>query len=223
MEIGTPLQITIVNENDEEVEEELGQYRSKLIDQNDEHLIIDYPAKVSTRRTTLLPTGTWLKVSYVDKNKNVYQFITKVVKKVKKQKILGLALEHPDEDQIKRIQRRNYVRIQTAVDIAIHSLDYSFLPFTTVTYDISGGGFSAIIPEHIELDSNMEIEVWIVLAKSSEEIQYIHAKAEVVLFRAEDKLRRSSFKFTEIDESLRQLIITYVFNKQREERRKGLV
>lgn len=216
VEIGTPLQITVENEeNDGE------QYRSKLIDKNSKYLIIDYPTNVTTKRTAILPLQSRLKISFIDKNRRVYQFETTLIKRVKTSKILGLAVVYPEKDEIKRIQRRNYVRIHTSIDVAIHSPNSSFLPIITVTNDISGGGLSIIVPEDTELESGMEAEVWMVLPRNNGKNDYICAKSETVdLFEEKDEPMKASFKFVDIDENDKQRIIRFVFDKQREERRK---
>ena len=40
-----------------------------------------------------------------------------------------------------KIQRSQFVRIETAVDVAIHPMNREFEPFTAMTEDISAGGF----------------------------------------------------------------------------------
>lgn len=216
MEIGTPLQIVITGNGEQDE-----QYRSKLIDKNKKYFIIDYPTKVATNRTAILPMNTWIKVSFVDKRKNVYQFTSKIAKRVKVSNVPGLAIIRPDQEHMKRIQRRNYVRIHTAVNVAIHSVYHSFSPLVTVTNDISGGGLSVILPEDAEFKSGMQAQLWLVLPRSSGKTNYIDAAAELVdVFEEKNKRRRASFKFTNIDEEDRQAIITFVFEKQREERRK---
>src|SRR5699024_10897638 len=141
-----------------------------------DYLLIDYPINKETQRTGFFPNGTVLLVSYVDQDKNLYQFRTKIQKRITLT-IPGLAIDRPEKEEIKQIQRREYVRIMTSVDIAIHPIDQSFSPFTTVTNDISGGGISIVVPPKIKLQEKQTVIFTMVLHLKSE-IKYIHLQGE---------------------------------------------
>ena len=49
-------------------------------------------------------------------------------------------IAYPGNQTLIKVQRRQYVRIPTTVDAAIHPLENEFTPFTTITEDISAGG-----------------------------------------------------------------------------------
>lgn len=218
MEIGKKLNLLIQDTENNQMME----YRSTIIGINQKYLFIDYPINKDTQRTSFFPNGTILLATYVDKDKNLYQFHTKVRKRTTLT-IPGLAIDIPEKAKLKQIQRREYVRIMTSIDIAIHPTDQSFSPFTTVTNDISGGGISVVIPPKKQLKIGQEIFLWMVLHMKSE-IRYIHLKGEIMhVYHLKNDFQTVSVKFISITDQTRQNIIQFGFEKQREARNKELI
>lgn len=201
----------------------MAKYRCKVIDKNENYLFIDYPINIKTKKTTFFPKGDKFSISYLGADQVVYQFISKIISRVNL-RVPALVIRFPDKNKIQRIQRREYVRIETAVDTAVHCLEDSFSAFTTVTTDISGGGLSVIIPSKHTLAKNKKLNIWLVLQMQSGEYNYINAKAELVLLKLLDNaLKTASLKFTSITKQSQQNIIQFCFEKQREARKKELI
>ena len=218
MKIGTSFQLVIIHPDNTS-----DRYKCKLIDKHKDQFIIDYPVHDSTRRTAILANGTNFIVHYVDEG-NVYRFRSKVLKRVRLKNIPGLAIERPSDENIKRIQRRNFARVNASVNIAIHSPYEAFEPYITVTHDISGGGVSIIAQKKNRFEPGMAAKIWLVIQLLNSNMHYISANAEVVgKYDHGSNRNRISFKFTDISESERQSLISFVFEKQREERRKELL
>ncbi|MEM5592477.1 PilZ domain-containing protein [Niallia circulans] len=80
-----------------------------------------------------------------------------------------------------KIQRRQFVRIETSVDMAIHPFkkENTVEPFTTVSLDFSAGGAAVIVPKHINLQQNSKIKVSVVLPLQNGEYNYLHLSAEI--------------------------------------------
>ncbi|WP_217585418.1 flagellar brake protein [Lentibacillus saliphilus] len=214
--VGTTLTITLENSSDTNRDH----YRAKVIDVRDKHIFIDYPIDEVTKRTAFLPMDSIVYVSYIGDNDTVYTFKTNVVSR-EKLTIPALKLSLPEKQDVKKIQRRQYVRIETAVDVALQNEHAYKEPFVSVTLDISGGGLSLIINEY-ELYEGESVSVCLVLPFVSGEIKYIHADSKVVRIHSRDQLTIASLGFTHITDSDRQAIIMYCFEKQREARRKEL-
>ena len=142
--------------------DKLEKYKCKLVEKNGQHMFIDYPINLETNKTAFLLDGTQLKCSFVNKYGSVYMFETEVLGR-EKQNIPMLILNDPGSDQYIKIQRRQYVRVETSVDIAIHPTNFEFKPFVTVTDDISAGGVAIIASNKINLQSGMKINCWLVL------------------------------------------------------------
>lgn len=216
LKIGTLLNLELKQIQTDEVKK----YRCKIVEKNEDYLFIDYPIDIKTNKTAFLYKGTHLSAEYVGKDQSVYKFQTEIVAKVKLN-VPTLAINFPNEDNIKRIQRREYVRIETAVDIAVHSSNDSF---TTVTSDVSGGGMSIIIPNGNKMEEKEEVNVWIVLQMQSGEFQYVTALTEVIRIKESDNAANTaSLKIIQVTKADQQNIIRYCFEKQREARKKELL
>ncbi len=197
-------------------------YRCKLVDINDKHLFIDYPVNMKTGRTVFLLDGTQLKASFISKDNSVYLFETEVQGRTK-QNIPMITLLAPEVDNLVKIQRRQYVRVDTAIDVALHPLNGEFIPFVTVTSDISAGGASIILPLNTTFEPDTIFNLWIVLTMQSGDFQYLTLKSRSIRVIAgrEGERDKMPIEFLDISDSERQLIIRYSFERQINLKRKG--
>lgn len=219
MDIGTLLTL-IVTDPHTEINTK---YRCKIIEKNENYLYIDYPVNKETKKTAILLKGTYLKASYIGSDQSVYSFNSKVVAKVNVN-IPALAISIPKGTDIKRIQRRAFVRIETAVDVSVHRAEYVPESFATVTSDISGGGMSIILPITNTLAEHDSLDVWIVLQMQNGEYQYIFTQSKVVrVITDKGNIHTASIKFETISKLDQQVVIRYCFEKQRELRTKELM
>lgn len=209
MDIGTALFL------EKESTKDVHTYECQIIDQDDKHVYIDFPTHQETRETTKFSKGTTFKASYIGEDNAMYRFETKVLDQI----ILNiptLAIKPPD-DNIERIQRREFIRVKATLDIAVHFPNQSQSPFVTVTVDLSGGGLSFIIPEDKSLLKGQSVEIWIVLPLSSGSYEYIQLSAQVLRMReTEDFSRIASVNFSSISHKTEQMIMQFCFAKQRE-------
>ena len=111
--------------------------------------ILIIPLMCQTGKVAFLVDGTQLKASYTDDEKGTYLFDTEVLNKVKGN-IPMMQLLLPPEETFIKIQRRQFVRIDTSVDIAIHPIEGAFVPFRAVTDDLSAGGAAIRLKKNIK-------------------------------------------------------------------------
>lgn len=219
MKIGTVLHLEIRDKKSGELQK----YYCKVIDKNKNYLMIDYPIHIRTNKTSFFSKGTHLIVTYLEDGNVVYQFPSIIAAKVKLN-VPALGIKIPNDDYIERIQRREYVRIDTTIDVAVHSTDHLFSPFVTVTTDISGGGMAIITAKNIPLEMGTKVDVWFPLIRRKNDYHYIYVQSEIVSIReGNSKNNVVSLKFTSIDNQDRQEIIWYCFEKQRESLQKELI
>ncbi|WP_042223575.1 flagellar brake protein [Oceanobacillus manasiensis] len=196
-------------------------FRCKIIEKSEHYLFIDYPIHENTKKTTFIPKGTALQASFMDEEQNLYGFKTEIVAKVKLT-IPGLAIKLPGDD-LKRIQRREFVRVAASIDVAVHFKDGAFPPIVTVSTDISGGGLSVIVPHGKKIVENEPLDLWLTLDMQSGEYFYINTKAELVFVKEQESLvRTASLKFINLLKEDQHKIIRFTFEKQRESRKKEL-
>jgi c-di-GMP-binding flagellar brake protein YcgR len=218
MKIGTVLHIELNNPKTKKNDK----YRCKVIEINEHSLIIDYPINEITNKTAFLPKGRYFSVSYIGDDEAVYQFTSNITAKIRLN-VPALAIEKPNKENIQRIQRREFVRIEATVDVAIHSIDQTFSPFVTVTSDISGGGLSIIAPHNHKLIIGDIVDTWITFLMHENRYQYINVRTEVVFIKTlKNSIELVSLKFIELDKLSQQGIIRFCFEKQREARQKEL-
>src|SRR5699024_6789760 len=212
---------TLILQQSYNTDRETDRLKCKMIEISDDYIIIDIPINTRTGKTAFVSDGTYFIATFIDEYSNVYQFNTKIIKKIKRN-IPGYFLYRPKEEEITRIQRRQYVRVNADVDVAVHSLDNYFPAFTTVTSDISGGGLSIIIPQDVVLSGLTECSLYFVLNNSGK-YEYINVKGEITrIHRKQSEIHTASIQFLEMETESRQKVIRFCFQKQREERRKEL-
>ncbi|MBO8176622.1 MAG: flagellar brake domain-containing protein [Bacillus sp. (in: Bacteria)] len=202
---------------DKEIREK---YRTKVIDINGSHLYIDYPVNMETDKTVFLLNKTRLKVSFVDKYQQVFEFQTEVIGR-KKGTVPMVALHYPGDVSLKKIQRRQYVRIQTAIDI---SLTFEDETFVTITEDISAGGLAVILPkEKSTLKKGLIGKCWLVLPMAVNQYEYIIVDCKIIRIFERDHMLIASLQFVDLDEASRQKIIRFCFDRQIDLKKKGLI
>jgi c-di-GMP-binding flagellar brake protein YcgR len=123
-----------------------------------------------------------------------------------------------------KIQRRQYVRVETAIDIAIHPLEFEFTPIKTITDDLSAGGAAVLIPKEEQLNTNMRVLVWLVLIMQNGEYHYLKLQSRIVrIVPFNDTRNKISIQFIDISNHERQLLLRFSFERQLEAKKKGLL
>ncbi|MDC3415396.1 flagellar brake protein [Aquibacillus salsiterrae] len=214
IKIGTQLMLELKKENG------LERFRCKVVEQEDNLIYVDYPINENSGRTGIFTTDTEFHARFVGQDHSIYLFATRILDK-KVITIPTLVLEYPANELV-RIQRREYVRITTSIDVAIDDPDQSIEPFTTISQDISGGGVSIFVQDKGQFIPRKLIDVWMVLPLESGSNEYVYATAEIIRVRSrKDKLNDIlTLKFVEINDKDRQMIIKYCFERQLKGRRR---
>ena len=204
--------------------ENIDKFKCRLVDRKDTMLYIDYPINLRTNKTAFLFDGTQLNATFIDQDgTSVYLFISEIVGRVKTN-IPMLVLTYPGSEGLIKIQRRNYVRIEAAADIAIHPLENEFQPFTAVTDDLSAGGAAVLIPQEKILQPDMMVKAWLVLILQNGEYHYLSLLSRVVrVIRYNETMNRLSLQFNAISNLERQLLLRFCFERQLEIKKKGLL
>lgn len=185
-------------------------YRSKVIDSGEDYVMIDYPTEIDTGKTVFFMDGTQLLVSFTDQLKMSYAFKTEVQGRQLKG-VPMLKLSYQGDNQLIKVQRREFVRVETAVDVAIEKDGESF---QLVAEDISAGGISLNIAKSAFLESGDVVPLLIVLPFVKHEIKYVKARGQVIRTWEDAGRVIASVKFKEIDAHDRQHIVRFSFERQ---------
>ncbi len=153
----------------------------------------------------------------------IYSFQSVVLKRFK-DPIPCLALKLPDK--FERIQRREYVRLRIQHPLSYRLIENIFEvkssdsePYIeTSLIDISGGGVKFLSEKVIETETCLEIKLGI------EEFSKHSFIVKVIRYeKREDNLYEIGVAFESIPGPLQDQIVSWIFDKQREFRRRGLV
>lgn len=222
MQIGMPLSLEKVDDNNEIIS-----YRSRIVEVDDTYWYIDYPVNEKTGKVTFVLDGVKFAAWFVGaKDQAVYRFFTEVLERVYKE-IPMLKIKKPMAGEMNRIQRRQYVRVETAVNVACHPKNEEiFKPFVTVSEDISAGGMSLFIPKNSFVEENAEINLFFALNYSDGSITYFEQKAKVIRtskMKGVEHKKRASIEFIDIDEKTRQTLVHFCFQQQLKMKKKGIL
>lgn len=214
LSIGTNLQI------EEDYTEEKETFRSRVVDYgSDAEIHIDYPINNLTNRTSFFLDGTELYVTFVDEQKISYAFRSKVIGRVKGQ-VPMMKISYPGDDQLIKIQRREFVRVETSVDVTLETEDGE--KEQLITSDISAGGVALNIRDIDYLNVNDTVQLTLVLPFAKAGIEYGTVEAKIVRIWEDNGRNLASFQFIDIDERLRQHIVRFCFERQLEQRNERL-
>lgn len=212
LKMGTSLILEPYNEDSDE------RFKCKVVDQKDNVLYIDYPVSTKTHRTAFLLEGTALRVSYIDEHKIGFAFKTSVIGR-KIDNIPTIQLSLPPAEEFEKVQRREYVRVVTPVDVAVRR-NGEFAQY--IAEDISAGGLAIIASHKKEYVENEVVELVIALPfeNRQEGVRYVETTAEVIRVIDREGIIVVPLKFTETDEIDKQLIIRFCFERQLQIRKK---
>ncbi|MFT4413118.1 flagellar brake protein [Fredinandcohnia humi] len=198
-------------------------YKCRVVEKTDDKLYIDYPVNKKTGKTVYLMNGMQLNAFFLGEGTSVYFFETTVLGRIK-DGIPMIVLSYPSSDALFKIQRRQFVRIETPVDVALHSKNGEYKPFVSITHDISAGGASVILPYHSSLVPETEVRTVFVLPTLSDEYIYVTLISKVIRIveGRNGERNKVSLQFANVTENDRQLLIKFCFERQLLLKKKGI-
>ncbi|MBD7986175.1 flagellar brake domain-containing protein [Sporosarcina sp. Sa2YVA2] len=194
---------------DKDYTEEGEKYKSKVVDAGNDFVMIDYPVQMETNRTAFFMDGTQLLISFID-NKMSFAFRAEVTGRVNKG-IPMLKLTYPGDNQLIKIQRREFVRVETAIDVAVN---YAGICSQFVAEDISAGGIALNLGDKEPFEETDIVTLNVVLPYVNDDIKYVRTDAKAVRIWEKDGRRIASMQFLDIDTTDRQNIIRFCFERQ---------
>jgi len=195
---------------DKGLEEDSEKYKSKVVDFGENFVMIDYPTQVESGRTAFFMDGTELLVSFTDNLKMSYAFRTEVTGRLNNG-IPMLKLLYPGDKQLIKIQRREFLRVEASLDVAVTLDDHNT---QVVTEDISAGGIAINLSNPSLFKESDLVELMIVLPYVNKEVKYVQAKGEIVRIWEKSKRTIASIRFIEIREDDCQRIVRFCFERQ---------
>lgn len=185
-------------------------FKSKVVDRGDGFVMIDYPTHIETGRTAFFIDGTQLHVTFTDSVKMSYAFRTEVSGRLNKG-IPMIKLSYPGDEQLIKIQRREFVRVESAIDVAVEK-DGRFTQF--VAADLSAGGVALTLLSPDTFKEDELLSLTIVLPFMNREIKYVKADARVIRVLEKNGRIFASLQFETINQIERQYVIRFCFERQ---------
>ena len=198
--------------------ERLEKFRCKVVEQKDGVIYIDYPINTITKKTAFLIDGAQFRVTFNDESKQSFAFNAEVLGR-KKGNIPMIMLSCPPEHEFIKIQRREFVRVETPVDIAV---EYNNHFTQLVADDISAGGVLLTLRKPVNFKEGDTVRLTIVLPYMNNEIRYIQTDALVVTIFERENRKFASLQFTDTDDIDKQYIVRFCFERQLQIRKKEL-
>ncbi|OCL27106.1 hypothetical protein U472_06395 [Orenia metallireducens] len=209
-----------------------GEYISRVLDFNDKTIELEIPFDEDNRPLSI-KKKTPLKVTFPGRTA-LYQMETKV-KSTKKKPVYSLIVFN--SNNISRIQRRRFVRISIQEEIEYRPISYCDIKgkieydnyaeefSKAVATDISGGGLMMVIQDVNRFERGQALELKVDFIDLSISI----LNGEIVRIVEKEDVETGKIttaygiKFIDMSSDLREIIIEWVFAKQRELRKKGLI
>lgn len=192
-------------------------YRCKVVEQQDEILYIDYPASTQTNKTVYLLNGSQFRASFQDERNITHIFQTEVLGR-KKEKIPMIMISVPQEEDVIRIQRREYVRVKTPVEVVV---EFEGRLSRFVTEDISAGGLAFVSPYPPGFLTGDLVNVTIGLSYNNGEHIDVHTDAIVIRTTEVEHQLKISLQFTNVSEADKQQIVRFCFEREVMNRKKS--
>lgn len=191
-------------------------FRCKVVETADGIIYIDYPVNTVTKKTAFLIDGSQFRVTFNNEAKQSFAFTTEVLGR-KAGNIPMIMLHCPPSEEFIKIQRREFVRVETPVDVAIEK---NGVYRQYVTEDISAGGILINVTKGANFAEGDNVNLLIVLSFANREIYYVNTVANVVRIFEKDNKQLASVQFHDADDVDKQYIVRFCFERQLEKRRK---
>lgn len=181
-------------------------YKSRVQEVNEDDIAIDIP--MENGEYLLLQKDDEIRaIIYNEKTAMLYKVKFKIIKRKVENNLKLYKLTMPYE--VKKLQRRNYVRVDVTKDIKYKTKGGSVY-LDALVLDLSGGGMKIKVDKKLELDDKIELIVEL-------DGKFAKIKGEVRRVSRDEKDRKYiiGYEFTEIAEVVRDKIVEIVFSIMR--------
>lgn len=190
-----------------------GSYLCKIEDIENGNVHISLP--IEKGHFIPLRSGTLIRIN-VTQSDGVYSFSEHILKRVMSP-YPHFVIKYPQK--IQRIQRRNYVRLMLNIPVEF-KLEEEENKYRGVSIDLSGGGVFLITQKQLEIGQKLTIDLKLTNGLDCSNIKSIVKRERVIEGQNGGAVKRNyGIEFVEINQKLREEIISYLFELQRERRK----
>ncbi|WP_182102759.1 flagellar brake protein [Niallia taxi] len=185
-------------------------YKTRIADISSDCFYIDVPINKETGQYHRFSKGENLLFVFQDKHHVPHQFKSSVLGSKIENELTFYMIQHPLKTEIKKIQRRNYLRMPLVTDARFEGEGIDSISAKTI--NISGGGLAFL--SNVSLEVGQILKWYLVLSVEGGPLQ-INGEGEVIRVDVdEDGKNLVSIDFIELSPDFEQHIIRYCLNEQ---------
>ena len=192
--VSGPKNFQMINLIKEKLNGEIEEYPSRIIEIKDDVYIIENPVRKS--ELVMFLNGSKIKVTYMVENQGMHYFEAEVVDKLRDTPPVIIIRKVSD---IQKNQRRSFFRIDACIDVEIRKVD-DIITEKTMSSDISAGGMRLFTHQIFRLGDVAELS-----------------------FKLGNINVDISLEFLNVTENEQDAIVKFIFEKQRENLKKGIL
>ena len=197
-------------------EEATIEYKSRIADEQEDALLIEVPISEKSGRYKRLFLGDELSVFFISED-GIKSYFDSHVLGFKEDGVKLIKIRKPEPDRITKVQRRSFLRVQAELEIAVKMSNQ--VRFVCVTDDVGGGGISFICDRKWPLVPEQVLECWLLVPFKNGLIDHAFFRGEVVrVVELKSGKKQVMIKYVSINDSERQKVIRFCFEKQLEYR-----
>lgn len=187
-------------------------FRSRVADADDDSIWLEIPLDEKSRRYHRPQPGEQFRMFYFTKDGVKHSFETSAVG-AKKDVVNLFSVRKPSPEQVKREQRRSFLRVEAQLELAVRIGDK--LRFTAITDDVGGGGLSFRTDRKWPLVAGGALSCWLLLTYRNGNLGHAKFDGEIVrVMPVEPDRHLVMMRFQDIQESEQQKIIRFCFERQ---------
>lgn len=187
-------------------------YKARIADELEDGLLIENPINGETGRLKRMFLGDELSVYFITED-GIKNYFDSHVIGFRDEAIRLIKIRKPEVDRITKSQRRHFLRVPAELEIAVNMAEH--IRFVTLTDDVGGGGISFNCDGKWLVEQEMELDCWVLIPYKNGSLEHASFKAEVVrVILLESGRKHVMIKFVNINDSERQKIIRYCFERQ---------
>lgn len=209
--VSGPKNFQMINLIKEKLNGEIEEYPSRIIEIKDDVYIIENPVRKS--ELVMFLNGSKIKVTYMVENQGMHYFEAEVVDKLRDTPPVIIIRKVSD---IQKNQRRSFFRIDACIDVEIRKVD-DIITEKTMSSDISAGGMRLFTHQIFRLGD---------VAELSFKLGNINVEVEAKTVKVWDTTHDGvniSLEFLNVTENEQDAIVKFIFEKQRENLKKGIL
>lgn len=195
--------------------------KTKIAAITDQVVWIEAPSDIATLKTFFLHEEEEMRVYFFKEEEQLYAFDTTVYKRLSDAQLtLRYAFKLPDDKKIKRIQRREYLRVPEMINVTVQAEDGQAFPaFQTTSLDVSAGGMRIVANRApVEVDESLFVDFHIENEQGVP--QTFHVKSRLVRVHEKEVKQELSLSFEELSHRDQETILRYCFRAQLEARKR---